>query len=416
MILTGTKLIKTCGNPSIMDGGALVIVNDTIVAVGSFHKLVRQYSSHRIVQLDNVIILPGLVNAHTHLELPPLLDRVRARTFPEWILKIIAIKKKLGKADYQAATKENISNLLRSGTTTVGEISTHAVSPQLLIRSGMRAQVYHEVISMRPERIFNGIEIKGFHPSSLVHAGVSPHAPYTVSERILIKLKKAARQRKMRLCMHVAESKEEIRFLQSRTGGLEKLYKKVGWEPTWSPIVHSPFQYLYRLGLLGPTFLAVHAVHVSDRDIKLLKQSRTPVAHCPRSNKETKTGTMNLRKFLDQGIAVGLGTDSLASSPSLNMWDEMRYTLRIHRREGVIPGEVLQAATLGGARALGLDKSIGTLMPGKKADLIAVPVPSKNTGDLYSDLIRETKSSILTMVDGKILYSALPSITGITDS
>ena len=120
---------------------------------------------------------------------------------------------------------------------------------------------------------------------------------------------------------------------------------------------------------------------------------------------------MNLKKFLDRGIVVGLGTDSLASSPSLNMWDEMRYALCVHRKYGVTAVEVLQAATIGGARALGLDESVGTLVPGKKADLIAVPLPTGNTGDLYSDLIRETKSGILTMVNGKILHSALPRVT-----
>ena len=116
---------------------------------------------------------------------------------------------------------------------------------------------------------------------------------------------------------------------------------------------------------------------------------------------------MPLKKFLDAGITVGLGTDSLASSPTLNMWDEMRYAYQIHRRDGISAEDIFRLATIGGAKALGLDKEIGTLEPGKKADIIAVPLPKKNTGDLYSDLLRETKSCIMTMVNGKILHRSL---------
>ncbi len=205
--------------------------------------------------------------------------------------------------------------------------------------------------------------------------------------------------------MHVAESKDEIRLLQRKKSGFEKLYQAAGWDTAWSPEADSPFEYLHRLGLLSRNFLAVHAVQATDRDIGLMKKSRTPVAHCPRSNKETGVGKMPLKKFLDAGITVGLGTDSLASSPSLNMWDEMRYALRIHKNSGVSARDIFEIATLGGAKALGMEHELGSLEPGKKADLIAVPLPEKNTGDLYSDLLRETKSCIMSVVNGRIIYS-----------
>jgi 5-methylthioadenosine/S-adenosylhomocysteine deaminase len=150
--------------------------------------------------------------------------------------------------------------------------------------------------------------------------------------------------------------------------------------------------------------MAVHAVQASADDISILRRSRASVAHCPRSNHETGVGTMKLRKFIDAGITVGLGTDSLASSPSLSMWDEMREALMIHRKSGITAEEFLRMATTGGAHALGLAAKIGTISPGKQADLIAVPMPKKNTGDLYYDLLRETESSIMTLVNGKILH------------
>lgn len=141
-----------------------------------------------------------------------------------------------------------------------------------------------------------------------------------------------------------------------------------------------------------------------DKDISLIKNKNVSVAHCPRSNKETGVGRMPLKQFLDAGISVGLGTDSLASSPTLNMWDEMRYAYRIHRHDGLTPKDIIFLATSGGARAMGMDKQIGVLERGMKADVIAVALPTKNTGDIYSDLLRETKSCIINVVNGKILY------------
>ncbi len=205
--------------------------------------------------------------------------------------------------------------------------------------------------------------------------------------------------------MHVAESKDEIRLLQGRTSGFEKLYERVRWDTAWAPSADSSFEYLHRLGLLDSRFLAVHAVQVTEDDIHLIKKTGTSIAHCPRSNNETGVGKMPLKRFLNAGIAVGLGTDSLASSPSLNMWDEMRYAYRIHRRDGVNARDILRLATAGGAKGLGKDSEIGSLEPGKRADIIAVPLPKKKTDDLYSDLLRETKCCTMAIVNGSILRS-----------
>jgi cytosine/adenosine deaminase-related metal-dependent hydrolase len=204
--------------------------------------------------------------------------------------------------------------------------------------------------------------------------------------------------------MHIAESKDETGLLQGKKTGLEKLYHLAGWDLSWAPCGHSSIEYLKRICFLFPNLLAVHAVHVTKKDIELLKKSKVSVAHCPRSNKETGVGKMPLKQFIDAGINVGLGTDSLASSPSLNMWDEMRYAYQVHRRNGVSAETIFRLATINGASALGLNKLIGTLAPGKKADMIAVPLPGNDTGNLYSDLLRDTKSCIMTMVNGAILH------------
>jgi len=406
MIITAPKLLTLQPGMKPINNGAVVFSHGIIQSVGPARDAMKKFPSHRVYSLQNAVLMPGLVNLHVHLELPHLLERVCAKTFPDWIINLIRAKKDLSNKDYQSATKININTLIQTGTTTVGEICTHGVSPALLKQNGLRAVVYHEIISMNP--------VQGDHwgpppgstsrPSSRIQAGLSPHTPYTVSQAALRAISRLPQKKSIRIAMHIAESKDERRLLQQKKNGLEELYRLAGWDIGWAPHGDSSIEYLKGIGFLSPNLLAVHAVHVTKKDIELIRKSKVSVAHCPRSNKETRVGTMQLKKFLDAGITVGLGTDSLASSPSLNMWDEMRYAHRIHRRSGISAEDIFRLATIGGAMALGLDKEIGTLEPDKKADLIAVPLPEKDTGNLYSDLLRETKSCIMTMVDGKILF------------
>jgi cytosine/adenosine deaminase-related metal-dependent hydrolase len=406
MIFTCSKLI-TCrhGVPSISNG-AIAISKGTILAVGTEDNIIKIFASHRVIRLRNMVLMPGLINLHTHLELPPLLDTIRARSFPDWIMNLIKAKKSLSKQDYLRSAWENINTLIHTGTTTVGEICTHGVSPSLLKKSGIRSTVFREIISMDPSLESARLSSLISRPSSVMRAGLSPHSPYTVSESALRAIHQFAREKDIRLSMHIAESKDEINLLHRYKSGLEKLYRFAQWDLHQAPRGNSSFYYLERIGFLSRRLLAVHAVHVTKKDLELIRKSRVSVAHCPRSNRETGVGKMPLKKFLDAGITVGLGTDSLASSPSLNMWDEMRYAHQIHRRSGISAEDILRLATIGGAKAIGFDKEIGTIEPGKKADIIAVPLPTKTTGDPYSDLLRETKSCIMTMVNGTILYKA----------
>ena len=404
MILSSSKLITMQGAAPITNG-AVAVRFGSILDAGPAGKIIAKYPGHRVVHLGNSVLLPGLINLHVHLELPSLLDSIRANTFPDWVVNLIGKKRGLTSGDYSRATRQNIKTLMRTGTTTVADICTHTVSPAILKESGLRAFIFYEIISMNPSSPLPRLSSLISSPSSrLIRTGISPHASYTVSEAALSAINLFSQKKDIRLAMHVAESKDEVRLLQRKRNGFDKLYKAAGWDGSWAPKGTSPFEYLNRIGVLSSNLLAVHAVQVTDRDIMLIKKSKVSVAHCPRSNKETGVGRMPLEKFLDEGITVGLGTDSLASSPSLNMWDEMRYALQIHRRNGITAEDVLQLATIGGAKALGMETEIGSLEPGKKADIIAVPLPGKVTGDFYSDLIRDTKSCMMTVVDGRILH------------
>ncbi len=405
MIIISSKIITCKRSTTPVDKAAIVINNRGIIqAVGPVNNISRCYPGHHVVRLENSVLTPGLVNVHTHLELPHLLDTIRAKTFPDWVLNLIRVKKNLNQKDYASSTEDNINLLTRTGTTAIGEISTHGISPDLLKKSHLRAVIFHEVISTNALPRLPRLSPVTNRPSPLIQAGISPHSPCTVSKAVLQQIKRISQDKNLPLCMHVAESKDEIKLLQRKKSGLEKIYQLAGWDIDWAPRASSSFEYLNKIRLLSPNLLAVHAVQATDKDIKLIKRLKVCIAHCPRSNKKLGVGRMPLKKFLDAGITVGLGTDSLASSPSLSMWDEMRYALRIHKKDGISARDIFELATIGGAKALGLGKEIGTLEPGKKADIIAVPLPSKNTGDIYSDLLRETKSCIMTMVNGKILH------------
>lgn len=404
MIICASSILPFSARSPLLRNGAIVLSGDVIRAIGPANSISRAYPEHEIIDLGEAVLMPGLVNVHAHLELPPLLDLIRARNFPEWVINLIRLKKNIGRHEYTTAAQQNIDALIRTGTTCVGEISTHEVSSALLDRSGLRAIVYREIISLDPAAKPDHRTTAVRRPTRLVRYGLSPHAPYTVSDVVLRTIRKTAGPRLLPVSMHVAESTDEVKLLLGKRSGFDELYRLAGWDLSWAPLAASPIQHLKQLGLLSPSFLAVHAVHASDTDIALLRRTRTPVAHCPRSNRATRTGKLPLRKFLDAGVVVGLGTDSLASAPSLSMWDEMRAALSLHRRSGVSARDIMAIATFGGARALGLGDITGSLQPGKKADLIAVPLPRRNTGDLFSDLLRETKTCIMCVVNGRILY------------
>ena len=402
MIILADSIIKRF-DQTPLDDGALVIGHGRILAIGKASVMGKKYPGHRVVRLEAAVIMPGLVNSHAHLELPLLLDDIRAQNYADWVLNLLKKKIRITKSDYVAAARTNITSLLRSGTTTVAEISTHGASPPLLAKSGLRAIIFHEIISMAQDR--KALVLPHLRSSTrLIRYGYSPHSPHTVSEIALREIHRVAAGRAIPLCMHVAETKDEILLLQHKKSGLDRLYAAAGWDTSRAPRARSSFEYLRSVGILSPAFLAAHAVQTDNADISIIKRSGAGIAHCPRSNHELGTGTMDLVHFLKAGIPVGLGTDSLASSPSLNLWDEMRYAYKVHRRSGVTTRDIFHMATLGGAGALGMGKEVGSLEPGKRADIIALALPGKNTGDLYSDLLRETNTCIMSIVNGRVLY------------
>jgi len=211
--------------------------------------------------------------------------------------------------------------------------------------------------------------------------------------------------------MHLLENKDENKNINSKSSRFFEYFRRVGW--AGMKLAYAPgklLENLDRLGLLSSRMLAVHGVHASARDIRLLARRNVAVAHCPRSNAYLKVGKAPLSRMLDAGLRVGLGTDSLASNDSLSLWDELRAAQKLH--PGLLtPRQWLTLATLGGARALGLADRIGTLEPGKRADLIAVAVDSRNPP--YAKILADTQEVGLAMVNGNAVHHpTFPALKG----
>ena len=211
MIIIASRLITMQPGRVPIENGAIAVRYGKILAVGPASSVIRKFSSHKILVLKNAILMPGLINLHTHLELPPLLARIRAGKFSEWILNLVAVKKGLHLKDYRNASRANIRTLVETGTTTVGEICTHGVSTTRL-RKRTAGSSFREIIQLESGKGHGARRLIKPRPDSpSVKYGFSPHTPYTVSESMLHVIARLAKKSNKRLAMHIAESKDEIK-------------------------------------------------------------------------------------------------------------------------------------------------------------------------------------------------------------
>ena len=315
---------------------------------------------------------------------------------------------------YETGVEEGIAELIQSGTTCVGEVSSVGASFIGLIRRGLRGIVYREIIGLDDARAEAISEMPFAHIASMqeearrsfLEVGIAPHACYSVSPRLFHLCRQVQESRGLKTTIHVAESPAEIEYLRSGTGEIRtRLLPATGWGDIAPPIIGTtPLAYLHDMGVLDPECLLVHTIHLTEEDLDILAKSGVKVAHCPRSNATLGVGQAPLKALLDRGVPIGLGTDSLASNQSLSLWDEIRFAHRTQSRL-LSPQEWITMATVGGAQALGRDREIGTLEPGKRADVTAVTL-DRGVADPYEYLLHEASAEkvSLTAVDGVSLY------------
>jgi cytosine/adenosine deaminase-related metal-dependent hydrolase len=402
-------------SPPIADG-AVVIHEGEILAVGPRADVVAAFSGGPRWDLGDAAILPGLVNCHTHLELGGAIRLVKDGGFAAWVVAVVEGRRQASLSAQAAAAERGVQSLLRSGTTCLGEVSSTGQSLLPLLHAGLRGVVYREVLGLPPEEAEARCDaarediqrIQAAVRGGRLRVGLSPHSPYGLSEALFGACDGMLRGSDLPCCIHVAESRDEAEFLATGDGEIRRrLYPAVGCEiPPPRRRAGSPVEYLAGVGALAWRPLLVHAVHVDEADVGRLVRSGARVAHCPRSNTLLSGGVAPVFEFLRQGIPVGLGTDSLASAPSLDLWDEMRAALDVHAGR-LTPDQVLSMATLGGAQALGLGDSVGGLAPGKRADLIAVPAESVDASDPSGSLIAGTRGEdlLLSLIEGEVRFN-----------
>ena len=367
--------------PPIRDGWVLV-EKGRILDLGSGEPPeVSGPGNSKPPRADRLAILPGLVNAHAHLELSCLRGKVApARTMPEWVETLMALRRNVQEGPGEGIA-ESILGMRQSGTALVGDVTNTLASHEPLADSSLAGRLFYELLGFNPQdprRLVADARTRlaELTPVEWLRASIVPHAPYSVSRGLFREI--AAASVEGPVSVHVAESPEEIEFLQSGTGPWKRLLQEFGvWNEGWIPPGTGPVEFLDSVGLLNARLLAVHCVQLSDPELGRLAAAGATVVTCPRSNRWTGVGSPPIARFYDAGVRVAIGTDSLASVDDLNMFNEMAA---VHALAPEIPASrILHSATLAGAEALGFDDDLGSIEPGKQAELVAVRVPDDVT-------------------------------------
>ena len=334
--------------------------------------------------LGDVVLMPGLVNAHTHLELSYLRDAVPpSSSFVGWVRSVMAARRQWP-APAASVILQSVGSAIEEaaacGTALVGDISNTLVTFGPLARSSLAAIVFNEVIRFNGADAASVVEqasrqLEELLPTDLVRTSLAAHAPYSVAPLVFREIRRAVDRDPLARCsVHLSESVEEVEFLRTGQGPWRAMLEELGsWDPSWIPPCVSPVQYLDDSGFLDERVLAVHGVQMTSSDLARLAARRTTLVTCPRSNGYTGAGAPPLEAFYASGVRVAVGTDSLASAPSLNVFDELAAMRAL--APDVPASALLDSATRQGARALGFESEFGSIEPGKRARLLAVSVP-----------------------------------------
>ncbi len=406
-----------------IENGAVVVDSGKILYVGTRSDAEAGFGNSEIEDFNNSAIIPGLINCHSHLEITGLrsaLDEVE-HDFRSWLLKLNDLRSKQSEEDIFEAAFNGAVEGVQAGVTFFGDIGRFGrAGLAALNKAGLRGIVYQET-AFSPdvrtadddfESLITKYEELRASESELVRIGISPHSPYTVSSRLFELIAQYSIQNNVPITIHASESTAEVELFMNGTGFFTEVYEKFGYE--WNSPGCTPIHYLERLGVLAARPLLAHCVKADQSDITRIANYGATIAHCPKSNAKFGHGYAPLEDFLAAGIDVGLGSDSVASNNVCDLFEEARFAAfaarnRNEAKRFVSAKDVLELATIGGARALRMDGTIGTLEPGKSADLAVVSLASlrqQPVSDIYATLVFGTSASDVkaTIVNGKEIY------------
>ncbi|MBV6496947.1 MAG: hypothetical protein DYH05_04410 [Acidobacteria bacterium ACB1] len=406
------------------EDGGVAVDGTKILRVGTRSELAAEFPDAETVEHGKAAITPGFVNVHSHLEVSAMrgaLDSVEDN-FSAWLLKLNAIRTELGHDGVLKGALVGAREGAAAGVTCFGDIGRMgSVGLEALKTTGLRGIIFQETEFSPDNRtakddflaLAEKFEALKQEETELVRVALSPHSPYTVGSELFELLAQYSILNRIPLSIHAAESADEIELLRQGTGLFSTFYEKFDVE--WSSPFSTPIEYLERLGVLATRPLLAHCVRVTDTDIERIAANGATIAHCPKSNAKFGHGAAPFEKFLESGIAVGLGSDSVASNNVCDLLEESRFAaLTARNRQDstrlITAKEAFECATLGGARALGMEDSIGSLEAGKEADLAVIDLThdaQDPVSDIYAALVfssnaRDVKS---TIVAGRTIYS-----------
>jgi cytosine/adenosine deaminase-related metal-dependent hydrolase len=404
-IILRSRWLLPISSPPI-ENGAVVVDGDRITAVGNWDDL-RSTHSGEVLDLGEQVLMPGLVNAHCHLDYTMMRRAIGPqRSFTEWILRINSLKRCLSDDEYLRAIARGFTELRKWGTTTVANIESF---PELLLRMPpppIRTWWFFEMIDIR-NRETSEDTVAGaltfFAPKNgwLGGFGLSPHAPYTTSASLYELAGKAAEELQMPITTHVAESREEWEMFRHGRGELHAFMRKLGRSMEDCRHSRSPLAQLAASAPVTERWLLAHMNELDDADFAWLARApraqRPSVVHCPGSHRYFRHAPFPLARLLEAGVNICLGTDSLASTDSLSLFEEMRHFAE--QNPWLHAEEIIAMATKNGAQALGIPA--GKLEPGALADLIALPAPADGRG-LHEAVLAHHQPVSWMMVNGQL--------------
>lgn len=408
--LAARWLLPVEGAP--IEHGALLIGSDGRVQAVGPDSGVPQPADALAEDFGESVILPGLINTHTHLELTGFEGQVREREFPAWIRRLRELKTTRTPAEYVEAARRGLAACYAGGVTTIADTGDSGAALQALAEASGSGVAYQEVFGPHPAQaaeslagLRDRVTRLGGWAGNRVRIGVSPHAPYTVSAPLFRAVAAWSEAESLPLAVHIAESPDETQFLASGTGPFAE-----AWEARGIPLPRAsgltPVGWLAEQGVLTERTLCIHAVQVDRTDIDRLADSGVAVAHCPLSNQAHHHGAAPLGAMLEAGIRVGLGTDSEVSVGRPDLLAEARGARSL---AGSTADAVLELCTLGGARALGLSSETGSLRTGKWGDCVVIR--ARNAVEKCSPAELALASSPadvqLTCLGGRDVYRAL---------
>ncbi len=343
------------------------------------------------------VLMPPLVNAHTHLELCALKGKTAtAQGFIGWIESIISLRQTLDEQTQIQAAAEGIREMMDSGTLVIGDIATQGLSREIFLNSSICGVWFKEYLGIILEDDPSCVKIGEDRAVS-----VAGHAPHTTGPEVLVRLKQTARHCGLPFSLHLAESEDEVLFLTSGKGKWADFLGRRGIDiSSLKTPGKSPVSYVDDLGILDESTLAVHLVFAKKKEIERMAEKKVKVCLCPRSNLNLHNRLPDLSAMMDAGIKPCLGTDSLASVSSLSMFDEMRFAARSY--PGISAADILATATVNGASALGLDKRFGRLAPGFDGRMIYVPIRASRPSELLDVIVTADFKQPITVIDENI--------------